>query len=283
MNLKFRPTMNQDNFKVTWDTYPDHVKNMLHEMMTSDYLTDVTLVCDDDIQIKAHKIVLSACSNVFKKIINSLPLNDRNAVIYLRGIQHKEMESILEFMYLGETTYHKDKMDEFLNVSKSLDIKELCEDMELLEPKEAGWVEMNEFLKESINSETKKAGRNTSFESNELKSEFIDVDNSEESNDEALDSEGNAHIPKDTEMKFVCDKCDKQFSQKRLLSIHVKSVHKGIKFQCNECDKSFSQQANLYTHTNSAHKGLYFGCGKCEYKTSTNGNLKKHILSLKHY
>ena len=102
MNLKFRPTMNQDNFKVTWDTHPDHVKNMLHEMMTSDYLTDVTLVCDDDIQIKAHKIVLSACSNVFKKIINSLPLNDRNAVIYLRGIQHKEMESILEFMYLGE-------------------------------------------------------------------------------------------------------------------------------------------------------------------------------------
>ena len=84
LNLKFRPTMNQDNFKVTWDTYPDHVKNMLHEMMTSDYLTDVTLDCDDDRQIKAHKIVLSACSNVFKKIINSLPLNDRNAVIYLR-------------------------------------------------------------------------------------------------------------------------------------------------------------------------------------------------------
>ena len=39
---------------------------MLHEMMKSNELTDVTLVCDDKKQFKAHKIVLSACSTVFK-------------------------------------------------------------------------------------------------------------------------------------------------------------------------------------------------------------------------
>ena len=61
---------------------------------------DVTLVCDDQTQFKAHKIVLSACSPVFKKIIDNNP--SQHPLIYLRGIQSYEMESILQFMYLGE-------------------------------------------------------------------------------------------------------------------------------------------------------------------------------------
>ena len=76
---------------------------MLHEMMKSSYIADVTLVCDDKIQFKAHLIILSACSSVFKSIINDLSQN--SSVIYLRGIQHQEMESILEFIYLGAATF----------------------------------------------------------------------------------------------------------------------------------------------------------------------------------
>ena len=97
--------MNQEKFNLNWVNYSDHLREMLHEMMNSSYLTDVTLVCDDKVQFKAHKIVLSACSSVFKSIINQLPQN--SSVIYLRGIQHQEMESILEFMYLGMATFYQ--------------------------------------------------------------------------------------------------------------------------------------------------------------------------------
>merc|ERR1712133_174856 len=95
-------------------------------MRESDQLTDVTLVCDDKKQFKAHKIVLSACSTVFKSIINDLPQN--SSVIYLRGIQHQEMESILQFMYLGEVTLSHKTMKEFLDVAKNLEIKEISGD-----------------------------------------------------------------------------------------------------------------------------------------------------------
>merc|ERR1712133_314175 len=98
-------------------------------MRESDQLTDVTLVCDDKKQFKAHKIVLSACSTVFKSIINDLPQN--SSVIYLRGIQHQEMESILQFMYLGEVTLSHKTMKEFLEVAKNLEIKEIIGDEEL--------------------------------------------------------------------------------------------------------------------------------------------------------
>ena len=121
--------MNQEKYNINWHTYSDHLREMLHEMMKSNELTDVTLVCDDKKQFKAHKIVLSACSSVFKSIINDLPQN--SSVIYLRGIQHQEMESILEFMYLGVATFYQERMNEFLNVAKNLEIKEISKDVEL--------------------------------------------------------------------------------------------------------------------------------------------------------
>ena len=67
--------MSLEKYNLKWHTYSDHLREMLHEMMKSNELTDVTLVCDDKRQFKAHKIVLSACSSVFKSIVNDLPQN----------------------------------------------------------------------------------------------------------------------------------------------------------------------------------------------------------------
>ena len=74
--------MNQEKYNLNWHTYSDHLREMLHKMMKSDELTDVTLVCDDQKQFKAHKIVLSACSTVFKNIIDTSP--QTSSIIYLR-------------------------------------------------------------------------------------------------------------------------------------------------------------------------------------------------------
>jgi len=127
--------MSQEKYNLNWHTYSDHLREMLHKMRKTENLTDVTLVCDDQKKYKAHKIVLSACSTVFKNIIDSLPQNA--SVIYLRGIQHQEMESILEFMYLGVATFYQERMNEFLNVAKNLEIKEISKDVEFNDEEEA--------------------------------------------------------------------------------------------------------------------------------------------------
>ena len=115
--------MNQENYHLGWKNYADHLKDMLYMLFKSNEQTDVTIVCDDKKQIKAHKIVLSACSTVFKSIINDLP--QYNSVIYLKGIQHQEMECILEFMYQGVTTFNVERIDQFFDVAQSLEIKEI--------------------------------------------------------------------------------------------------------------------------------------------------------------
>ena len=94
----------------------------MKDMMTSDSFTDVTLISDDKKQIKAHRNILSACSPVFKNI---LEMNSQNnhPIIYLRGIQYSEIESILQFIYLGEAKMFHERVDEFCLVEKNLEIR----------------------------------------------------------------------------------------------------------------------------------------------------------------
>ena len=116
--------MHQEQYSLTWQKYSDHLKNMMKELMMNEQYSDVTLVTEDKKQIKANINILSASSPVFKDFLKKE--NKSSTIMYLRGIQYSEMESIMQFIYLGKTTFYEERMDEFLSVAKSLEIKELC-------------------------------------------------------------------------------------------------------------------------------------------------------------
>ena len=120
----------QKKYIFHWHSYSDHLREALNEMMLSSEFADVTLVTDDKQQIRAHRNILSAASPVFKSILQ-IDSNNANPVIYLRGIQHSEMESIMQFIYLGEARFYEDRMSEFITVSKNLEIKELSTCIEM--------------------------------------------------------------------------------------------------------------------------------------------------------
>ena len=119
-----------EKYTLTWHNYSDHLREALQEMMSTSDFADVTLVTDDKQQIRAHRNILSACSPVFKSIFQIDSIN-ANQVIYLSGIQHSEMESIMQFIYLGEARFCEERMREFLRVSKNLEIKELSTGIEM--------------------------------------------------------------------------------------------------------------------------------------------------------
>ena len=72
----------QEMYTFHWHSYSDHLREVLREMMTSSEFADVTLVTDDKQQIRAHRSILSACSQVFENILQ-LDTNNTNPVIYL--------------------------------------------------------------------------------------------------------------------------------------------------------------------------------------------------------
>ena len=118
-----------EKYTLNWHTFSDHLQLMFKDLYEEEKHSDVTLVSDDQTQFKAHKIVLSACSPVFKKIIDNNP--SQHPLIYLRGIQSYEMESILQFMYLGEGKFYYERMGEFIKVAKDLEVKEISKGVEI--------------------------------------------------------------------------------------------------------------------------------------------------------
>ena len=113
--------MHQEKYCLTWQSYSDHLKILMKELMMNEDFADVTLVTEDKKQIKANVNILSACSPVFKDIFKKD--NKSSTIMYLRGIQYSEMESIMQFIYLGEATFYEERMDEFIAVAKSLEIR----------------------------------------------------------------------------------------------------------------------------------------------------------------
>ena len=118
-----------DNYSISWQAFPDHLQLMLRELHESKKFCDLTLVCDDQTQLRAHQSVLSVSSPVFQRIIESC--SSQHPLIYLRGIESQELKSILEFMYLGETEVLKERITEFIRVVNDLEVKEIKGNMML--------------------------------------------------------------------------------------------------------------------------------------------------------
>merc|ERR1711894_211289 len=93
---------------------------MMKELMMNEDLSDVTLVTGDKKQIHANIDILSACSPLFKDI-----LKKESPTVYLEDIQFSEMESIIQFIYLGEATIFEDRMSAFIAAGRLLEIKEI--------------------------------------------------------------------------------------------------------------------------------------------------------------
>ena len=61
-----------EKFSLKWNDFEKNVSKSFSQMRQQTGLFDVTLVSSDQKQVSAHRLVLSACSDFFKNILNSL-------------------------------------------------------------------------------------------------------------------------------------------------------------------------------------------------------------------
>ena len=115
----------QDDYvNVSSESFPrDTVEHILFK---SNNLTDVTLVSDDKKQTKfpAHKTVLSIASPIFKSLL--LDCVDQQPTIFLSGVDKEVLNLLMEFIYGGEVDVNKKMFNDFVNVSNTLQLKELA-------------------------------------------------------------------------------------------------------------------------------------------------------------
>ena len=275
--------MHPEKYTLTWHTYSDHLRSMMKELMMSEDFSDITLVTEDKKQIKANINILRSCSPVFKDILKKE--QNSNQIMYLRGVQFTELESIMQFIYLGEATFYEERMDKFLAVAKSLEIKELCNaQTEVNDEPDDGpstndqdtpteMVEEPTVISDEMNLQRLKRQRrgvniNGSYECDQCHKAYSG-------------QSGLWHHKQSVHqgVKFACDQCDQQFTQQIGLTRHIQSKHEGIKYACNQCDYKATLQANLTMHIQSKHEGIKYACNQCDYQPANQGNLTRHIQS----
>ena len=289
----------QEKYTLQWNSYSDHLRKVLREMMTSSEFADVTLVTDDKQQIRAHRNILSACSPVFKSILQ-IDSKNANPVLYLRGIQYSEMESIMQFIYLGEARLYEERMSEFLTVSKNLAIKELSTGIAMNDQVESNGNNVaDEYMdiaeapphtlhEEGVNVEpqaqTKPITPNNAANRILRRTEIVLGNVKFQCQDCEKTFSGRQglwhHIKSKHEgVKYACNQCDYQATQQGHLTAHIESLHEGVKYACNQCDKQFTQQSHVTTHIQNIHECVKYSCNQCDYQATKQSNLTRHIQS----
>merc|ERR1712126_608747 len=113
-------------FSLKWNDFQTNVSSSFSKLRTEKDFFDVTLVSDDEIHISSHKVVLSASSDFFKNILRKS--SHVNPLIYLSGVNAKELNFVMDYIYDGEVQIYQEDLDPFLTTAHKLRIDGLVND-----------------------------------------------------------------------------------------------------------------------------------------------------------
>uniref|UniRef100_A0A182J655 Uncharacterized protein n=1 Tax=Anopheles atroparvus TaxID=41427 RepID=A0A182J655_ANOAO len=116
--------MSSQRFCLRWNNHQTNLLSVFDQLLHDETFIDVTLAVEGQ-HLKAHKMVLSACSPYFQQLFVNHP--ERHPIVILRDIPYKDMKCLLDFMYRGEVSVDQDRLAAFLRVAESLKIKGLTE------------------------------------------------------------------------------------------------------------------------------------------------------------
>ena len=243
--------------------HKDHLRelqDMLRKNLNLDTTADVTLVSADNTKHFAHRCILGTQSPVLADLL-SLSESKDTSLLVIGDWGKAEIRSLLQFIYLGETSILAEHIDNFLILAKEMGVKSLINVVENAEKN----------VKESANLVKDEPASNND----------LVTDKGEDSpSNEISESESKKDVVSSLEhesVKFTyCPHCNYSTKHKNNIGIHIKAVHLKIKHACKECGKNFAQKSSLNLHIRSIHEGVSYPCDFCEYKATTMGNLRQH-------
>jgi len=251
-----------------WKEFEGCARNTIKDLLLDNDFADVSLACDDSELVLAHKVILSSSSAFFKRVLSRYP--HKNPLIYIKGVQHAELESIIKFVYLGQTEVEQDNLGKFLEAAKTLEIRGLADVSEHFES-------INERQNiQTTESHSTESENIVKEETKELcETVFVDTIDKSTQNEEFFKK-----IEKGPSGKFYCENCTYESYKSNDIKKHRLAIHGGgVKIQCNQCDKIFSGSPSLRKHISSVHEAVSFPCTICNINFSEEDKLKNHTKS----
>jgi len=248
---------------ISWESYPTAASNTVRNLYSDQDFTDVTIACEGEKQVKAHRVILSASSSFLHSIL--VENSNEHPVLCLTEVTFDLLQRLIEFIYLGEVKIPEDEVTSFLDLGREL---EVCGIIDQNQP-----VSTDRFGEMHTDESEDPLSDNVPQFSVDIKAEeeFL-IENIKE---ESID---NLEVPKvlKKEKLFQCNKCD--FTSVHYASVrkHKISKHDGIKYHCDKCVKSFSDSSTLLRHKKSIHDGVVYRCELCQKTFSDGSALTRH-------
>ena len=112
-------------FCLRWNNHRNNLLTVLDHLLQTEAFCDVTLACDGA-SIKAHKMILSACSSYFQHLF--MENTCEHPIVFLKDIKYDEIRAILDYMYKGEVNVAQEQLPGLLRVAELLKVKGLVEE-----------------------------------------------------------------------------------------------------------------------------------------------------------
>ena len=250
------------------DNFDTNFVSAFKELRKSEDLFDVTLVSDDEVPIQAHKVVLSASSSFFRKV---LKFNNSNLpLLYIRGLTSKDLANIVDFLYNGETTVEESDLQQFLKAARDLKLTGLFEDNsghELsLESKENKSIKNEKQTHAKKNVTSEKQDKTEKMDEQETgQPELANITNLSDghvkdepvSEDIAAFDAKISEIMKREDKLWHCEICGLTNSKKSNMQDHIGRTHLDWPQQrCSFCDLVSKNLPSLAKHVRKKHSSI---------------------------
>lgn len=115
---------NNQQFCLRWNNYQSNLTNVFDQLLQNGTFVDVTIACDGH-TLKAHKIVLSACSPYFQSMLAENKC--KHPIVILKDVQWPELRAVVDFMYKGEINVYQEQIGPLLRVAETLKVRGLAD------------------------------------------------------------------------------------------------------------------------------------------------------------
>ena len=246
-------------FNLKWKEFQLNVTKSFRDLRKENNFYDVTLVSDDQKQVSAHKVVLSACSEYFSNILKQNPHS--HPLLCLDGVSSTDLNNMLDYVYLGEVQIYQDDLDRFLEVAQKFKLEGLLQKQGQDDTEEPEGLEeleefqtLEEYKKEkiadaqmsNIKPEVKSMQRNSQIEK-------VSFDETALSSPDELNDKIEQMFTRNSDNSFTCNTCDKTSRHRGHMKEHVEIHIEGLSYTCNTCGKTSRSATGLRLHKAKYH------------------------------
>lgn len=260
-----------EKFNLKWNDFNTNTSRAFGLLRTDKSLQDVTLVGEDNHQVAAHKLILSACSdyfrNIFRNNMHSHPL------LCLEGITSADLDNIMDYVYHGEVKIFQEDLDRFLAIAERFKLQGLLSDQESHEeeinnpqqhhvpaaPRIRGRPASNQIKREEKSVIEETFTNNASTHDPDTSSREMAVAEPAKikiSGDEkrVLEEKINRNVEKAENGLFKCLLCGKEAKQKIQIQYHIEGIHmEGLSLPCSICERTFRSKNAFTIHKFREH------------------------------